>query len=283
MTYNPKIPTEADIAALQNALNQKANASTVGGIVTALNAKAPQSAVDALAAQKADAAALSAKADAAAVAQALAAKADAAALASKADTSAVTQALSTKADASALAAKADVSALASKADVSALAAKANTADLPKPADAAPKAESTSPAIGADLKYAREDHQHPRLTSTTVGAIGANGTASVAFTRTFPAPPGVVFFEIPGTAPPSTQPAIFKVSIWIQNAQGQYSGCVVQAWRGQLLPTLASVSGLLAAVITGVNSIITALSGYNAFGAAVNGTAFSCIAIQRSDT
>lgn len=321
VTYNPKIPTEADIASLQNAINQKANASTVGGIVTALNSKASQSALDALAAQKADAAALQAKADAASVAQALAAKADAAALASKADTAAVTQALATKADAtalttkadtsavaqalstkadasalaakadvSALAAKADASALASKADVSALAAKANTADLPKPADAAPKAESTSPAIGSDMKYAREDHQHPRLSSTTIGAIASNGTATVSFTRTFPSAPGMVITEIPGTAPPQTMPATFKVESWVREAMtptpsGAYTGAVIRAWRSQVLPTQTALSltALLTGVIAGVNTLIASLTGFNVFGASVAGTAFSCIAIQRSDS
>lgn len=56
---------EQTLATQQNQINQKANASTVGGLATAVNSKASQSSVDALAgavAGKADASALAAKA-----------------------------------------------------------------------------------------------------------------------------------------------------------------------------------------------------------------------------
>jgi len=305
MTYNPKLPTDSDLAALQAAINQKANASTVGGIVTALNSKASQSAVDALATQKADAAALQAKADATAVAQALAAKADATALANKADASALAAKANASDVATALSAKADTSALAAKADAAVVAAlsstvsgKASSAELalvaaamPVIANEIPQPEVTGGQAGIEgMKVPGAKHQHPRLSSTTTGSIAANGLATVTFTRTFTAAPGMVITEIPGTAPPQTMPATFKVESWVRDVMtptpsGAYTGAVIRAWRSQVLPTQTTLSlvSLLSGVITGVNTLIASLTGFNIFGASVTGTAFSCIAIQRSDT
>jgi hypothetical protein len=261
---------EQQISALDQ---KKANASTVGGIVTALNSKASQSDLNTLAAQKADAAALQAKADTAAVAQALADKADATALASKADAATLAALSST------------VSGKASTAALTSLAATVPTiaTDMPQP-------EAVNPQPGVDgLKVLGAKHQHPRLSSTTAGTILANGTATVAFTRTFTLPPGMVITEIPGTAPPQTMPATFKVESWVREIMtptpsGAYTGAVIRAWRSQVLPTQTTLSlvSLLTGVITGVNTLIASLTGFNVFGASVTGTAFSCIAIQRSD-
>lgn len=226
--YAPPAPTappvdlsgiEQALADQQNQINQKANASTVGGLSTALNGKA------------------------------------------------------------------------SAADVaSALAAKANASDIPQPANAPPMGEAVTAAKGAQTtRFALEDHQHPRLTSTTVGTIGSSGTATVTFTRSFLKEPGMVLTEIPGTAPPQTMPATFKVESWVREVMsptpsGAYVGCVVRCWRSQVLPTLntISVASLLSGVISGLNTVITALTGFNIFAASANGTAFTCIAVQRSD-
>jgi hypothetical protein len=127
---------EDTLASQQAQINNKANASTVGGLATAVSSKASQSSVDALAGT--------------------------------------------------VAGKADASALAAKANASDLAAKANASDIPLPADIMPKAEATNPAKGMEQKkYALEDHQHPRVTSTTgnpaTHIIAATGLATVTFT------------------------------------------------------------------------------------------------------
>lgn len=289
---------EDTLTSQQNQINQKANASTVGGLATAVNSKASQSSVDALAgtvagkadaaalASKADASALAAKANSADVATALASKADAAALATKANASDVSTALAAKANVS------DVgTALAAKADASALAAKANTADLPLPADIMPKSEATTAAKGSEQKrYALEDHQHPRLTSTTKATIASGSTVAVAFTRTFVNKPGITCTEEPpDTGTMSSNPATFRVESWVREVMtptpsGAYTGCVIKVWRSRPLPTMTplTIGALLTAVVTGVNALITALTNYDIFGASAVGTTFSCIAIQRSD-
>ncbi|WP_370309304.1 hypothetical protein [Sphingobium abikonense] len=178
--------------------------------------------------------------------------------------------------------------LNSKASQTALDAVA--ASVPAPAVSDPKSEAVNAAKGAQTgRFALEDHQHPRLTSTTIGTIGGSGTATISFTRSFTKEPGMVITEIPGTLPPQSMPATFKVESWVREVMtptpsGAYIGCVVRCWRGQLLPTMnqVSVASLLSGVIGGLNTVIAALTGFNVFGASANGTAFSCIAVQRSD-
>lgn len=162
--------------------------------------------------------------------------------------------------------------------------------VPEPSLATPAAEAVGGDPGTDEhKYSLEGHRHPRLTSTTgnrqgalTHVIGSNGTATIGFTRTFSAPPGTVFTEVPPiTGTMSGMPASFRVENWVLT-DGLYTGCVVRCWRGQTLPTLSTVSGILTVVISGVNTIVSRLTGFNPFGAASQGTSFSCIAVARSD-
>ena len=75
----------------------------------------------------------------------------------------------------------------------AVAAKADSSAIPKPANAAPMAERTGAAIGnATTRFALEDHQHPRLTSTTPVTIASGNMADVTFTRTFDNEPGIAY-------------------------------------------------------------------------------------------
>ena len=71
------------------------------------------------------------------------------------------------------------------------------------------------------------------------------------------------------------PATFRVQSWVKT-NNLITGCVVKCWRGQSLPVLTGLVALL-------GNIIAALTGFNPFGAASAGTAFTCIAVQRSDT
>lgn len=151
--------------------------------------------------------------------------------------------------------------------------------MPKPASTAPLSEKTASAIGSQTtRYALEDHQHPRLTSTTVGVVVTGNTASLDFTRTFAAEPGTVYSELPPTATTTTpvandtaataQPTCHKVIAWKMNAQNQYTGCVIRVFKGQVAPT-----NLVTLLLSGV---------FNLFGATVVGTRFSLIAVARSD-
>lgn len=84
--------------------------------------------------------------------------------------------------------------------------------IPKPATAAPQSEKTGAAIGAaTASYALEDHQHPRLTSTTAAVLSSDGTASAMFTRTFTAQPGVVMTEVNAVG---NQPLVMVVQSFV---------------------------------------------------------------------
>ncbi len=152
------------------------------------------------------------------------------------------------------------------------------AAIPTAAIGTPMAEKTGGAVGGMAnQFARADHQHPRLTSVTIGQLGAAGVSgTLTFTRPFAAEPGVVLTPI---APGGTQPVMLQVDSWVRATMtpapaGDYVGCVVKGYRGQLLPTL-SLGALLTAVIG-------ALSGVNPAGGSAAGVRFSCIAVARSD-
>lgn len=164
-------------------------------------------------------------------------------------------------------------------------------------EAMPVVASDTPlpeAIGGDPgaerhKVSGADHRHPRLTSTTGNTdavptshvIGGNGTVLIRFTRKFDTPPGTVFTEVPPIAAGAMSefPVTFRVDAWTVES-GKIVGCRVRAWRGRALPVMNALTGILN--LTGVNGIITALTGFNPFAAPATGTAFTCIAVARSD-
>ncbi len=170
---------------------------------------------------------------------------------------------------------------------SAIASKADVSAIPQPATTPPMSEKTAPAIGTQpTRYALEDHQHGRLTSTTQATITSGNTATVMFTRSFVNEPGIDYKELPATAetttPPasdtaaSAQPTQSRVIAWTKGpttrvpdaAATDYTGCVVRVWKAQTIPqNLATL--LLSAV-------------FNIFAASVVGTRFSIIAVARSD-
>jgi len=156
--------------------------------------------------------------------------------------------------------------------------------MPKPATTAPLSEKTGAAVGQeDTRFAKEDHQHPRLTSTNYATLDANGMATVAFTRSFANKPGVNMTETDVAA--NAQPLVLRVQSWVQDGQGVYTGCVIRGSRAQVLPTLNPLSGLLtlvSGVVTGVNGLVAQLTGYNIFGGSAAGASVSVIAVARSD-
>lgn len=133
---------------------------------------------------------------------------------------------------------------------------------------------------SDTHYAREDHQHPRLTSTTYATLDNVGQAVVAFTRPFANKPGVVLTETDANV--NDQPLVTRVVGWTRDASGNYIGCTIKGSRAQILPTVVAVSGILTAVITGVNALVSALTNFNVFGGMAVGATVSVIAVARSD-
>lgn len=167
-----------------------------------------------------------------------------------------------------------------------VAGKANTDDIPIPATDIPAPEATGGNAGDDAhRFAMKGHQHPRLTSTTIGSLGTNGlSAAMMFSRTFAAEPGTVLTPI---RPGGTQPVSLEINAWIMaNGQtyaagqtipanaGAYVGCIVKGYRGAST-TLAAVTVLGVSVAVGSQTI-------NPNSGSVNGVRFSCVVVQRSD-
>ena len=166
-----------------------------------------------------------------------------------------------------------------------VASKADASSIPQPATTTPRSEMTGGAVGAQpTRYAREDHQHPRLTSTTLATLGSNSQVTVPFTRTFTNKPGINLTEIDATS--STQPLVLRAIGWTQDTDGRYTGVTVQGSRAQLLPELSPISSalsLLTNLVSAVNTnILTPLTKYNIFSGSAAGASISVIAIARSD-
>src|SRR5438067_5995410 len=138
-------------------------------------------------------------------------------------------------------------------------------------DATPAPEATAGAAGTVDAAARGNHTHPRLTSATVQALDTNGLATITFTRKFTALPAVTCLLYEAGA---AQPVVFKVQNWIQDANNNYTGCVIQGARASVLPAL---SGILL-----VGPLISTLANYNVFGGSAAGAQFCCIALQPSN-
>lgn len=142
---------------------------------------------------------------------------------------------------------------------------AKKSDVPAAATTAPKGEARSAGIGAQsMKYALEDHQHPRLTSATIVTLDATNTATVTFTRTFAVEPSI---DLTPIAPGGTQPVILQVDSWVQDGGGLYTGCVIRGYRMNTLP----------ATLT----LLTALVNFSVSSGSASGVRVSVIALQNS--
>lgn len=128
-------------------------------------------------------------------------------------------------------------------DMSGLALKS---EVPQAATTAPRSEATSATVGAQaMKYAREDHQHPRITSSRNLTLDANGEGVATFTRAFSTEPVAAFAQITGVA----GPCIFQIVSWIMTGS-DYTGANIKGWKMEgPSQTLASVTivGISAAV------------------------------------
>lgn len=126
-------------------------------------------------------------------------------------------------------------------------------------DSMPPPEATAPSPGDSSKASRDNHRHPRLTSSHGGLVlDGNGTAVVTFTRTFDTEPSIV---ITGKTVAGNMPAAFDYTL-IQ-ANGVFTGVTVKGYKAQAVNV----------ALLGVN--------VNAFGGNAAGLGFSLIAIQAS--
>lgn len=135
----------------------------------------------------------------------------------------------------------------------------------------PVPEGVDPSVGQSDKASRGDHVHPRLSSATVAALDAAGTATVMFTRPFSTTPCVQCLLVENA---DAQPVIFKVQSWVKDSSGNFTGCVLKGYRSSILPAL---SGILL-----IGPLLTALGNYNVFGGSAANAQFCCLAIQPSN-
>lgn len=165
------------------------------------------------------------------------------------------------------------------------------ADVTQPpitlADMTPLPEGTTPTSGTQPLAARPDHVHQRLTSVTGHVLDANGEATVTFTQPFapaagPNPyPGISCFY---TESADNTPVVsWKAKSWVTDGNGNYTACVIKAYRGRPLPIQTALSGslLLGSLISGLNTILAGLSGYDITGGSAANVSFTCIAVKRS--
>lgn len=148
-------------------------------------------------------------------------------------------------------------------------------------DQMPVTEAVAAQPGSGSRASRDDHRHPRLTSATVATLSASGEATVTFTRVFATQPCMDLTYVEETDNP---PVILKVKSWVRDGSNNYTGCVVKGYRGQVLPTLAPMSGvltLLTQVISGVNTLVSTLTGFNSFGGSAANIPITVIALQQS--
>lgn len=135
---------------------------------------------------------------------------------------------------------------------------------------APTPEATAPAAGSGGMASRDDHKHPRLSSASVSMLNASGEAAMTFSRSFTAMPAVMCLLIEAA---DSQPVVFKVKTWTQDAQNNYTGCTIKGSRSSILPAL---SGILL-----IGPLISSLANFNVFGGSAAGAQFCCVAIQPS--
>ncbi len=111
----------------------------------------------------------------------------------------------------------------------------------------PTSESTSGSPGSTMLIPDAGHSHPRLTSADIATIASGSTVKIAFTRTFTKPPAMFYTLIESDTGASQQPCLFATVDYLA-ADGVTSlgtaspadgvvigGCVVKAWRANIIP------------------------------------------------
>jgi len=132
--------------------------------------------------------------------------------------------------------------------------------IPPPTAAAnvPFAEKTGGAVGADSsQFARADHQHPRMTSSTPVLLDGAGAGVATFTRSFPVAPIPSFAQIPPSdgATVTGPPCVFRVKSWIKTGS-DFTGANIEGFMLSPPTGLASVNVLGISVAIGGQTYVT---------------------------
>lgn len=130
--------------------------------------------------------------------------------------------------------------------------------------AVPKTEATSGAAGGSGLIPDADHQHPRLTSTHTGTLNASAEDTITFTRTFSEKPS---WSDSWEEVADNGAVVIKVKSWVQDVNGNYTGCVIKGLRSQTIP-----QNLVTVLVSAV---------FNVFGGSASGVNYSMIFIKKS--
>ena len=149
--------------------------------------------------------------------------------------------------------------------------------IPSATHQAPAGERVTASTGSSPDYARADHSHPSLVAPVLVTLDAQGQADAMFGRAFASKPGITAVEV--EASPSSEFLGVRATGWLTDVQGRYIGVTVQGMRARPLPVLQPVAGLLATVTTGVNAVVSALTGFRVFGGPAAGAKVSVVAIS----
>lgn len=130
---------------------------------------------------------------------------------------------------------------------------------PQLAEDLPAALAVQGDMGKSARAAREDHTHAARVQRQIVTLDSRGLATWTFGKPFSAMPSLqaLVFQ------PSGEPVVVEARAWIMDG-ARFAGVQVQGMRSRPLPQINLVSGLLAAVITGVNTLVSALSGFRVF-------------------
>lgn len=150
----------------------------------------------------------------------------------------------------------DTSGLAPKSSVQSIADRIDAIKVPEAATNAPPKTDLVEQAGSSTKYAREDHTHKARIKRATVTIGADGFATWTFSEPFASVPVISHMVQDAKGASRVNVTIINVST---------TSVVVYADRLRTLPIIQPVAGLLTAVITGVNSLVTALSGFDLSG------------------
>lgn len=140
------------------------------------------------------------------------------------------------------------------ADSANAAAASAAAAVPQPANATPPMEMVGGQTGSQVRYAREDHTHPRITRAAVVTTDSSGNWSVTWASPLASSPTVLPVPVNAT----TQPVICNV------ATRTTTGATGRCWLARTLP---------ATILT-----LTALLSFDLFGTAANGISVQVLAI-----
>lgn len=156
----------------------------------------------------------------------------------------------------------DTSGLASRTQVQSLSDTVSAIRVPAPSETTPPAVTPESAIGTSALFARADHTHAARVQRKIVTLDTNGQAVWTFDRPFANMPvmNYMVFQDAGNGL-----VVVEANEWLRGANNSYTGVRITGRRHQRLPLMQTVTGILTAVITGVNALVTALSGFDVFG------------------